>query len=47
MEKFGFENMALQRMTAQKMHCDPHAKFAPADKVGFENLCWLLNAEQC
>ena len=33
MEDFGFENVALQRMTAQDMHCDPRAKSAPADEL--------------
>jgi hypothetical protein len=32
-EQFSFENVALQRMTAQQMHCDPHAKSAPADEL--------------
>jgi hypothetical protein len=32
MKQFSFKN-ALQRMTAQQMHCDPYAKLAPADEL--------------
>jgi hypothetical protein len=33
MQLHGFENVALQRMTAQDYHCDPHAKSAPAKEL--------------
>jgi hypothetical protein len=33
MEEKGFTNVALQKMTAQEWHCDPHAKSAPAGEL--------------
>ena len=45
MEHFSFENVAMHRMTAQDMHCDPHAKFAPADEMHI--LLTVNGADHC
>jgi hypothetical protein len=40
MEEHDFQNVALQKMLTQKMHCDPHARFAkPEDD---EKECHVL-----
>ena len=40
MEVHDFQNVALQKMLTQKMHCDPHARFAKPERD--EKECHVL-----